>query len=278
MLAVQRRKTTMELLSRTDAMSVEDLSAQLEVSLSTVRRDLDELEADGIVRRVHGGAVLVRPVEPDAPELSPDLREVEHPDDKRAIAGVAVGLVKPGSVVLVTGGTTTAALLPLLSSVPDIVVVTNSLDVATRLCATDVDIIVLGGALRRPELSLLGHLVAAAIAELHIDHVITGAFGIDARSGLLGASAQEVETDRHLARSALRLTESRVRSFIAASFVGHDGGSNRPSEAPRDLSSNHPPPARTPMVAAPRRSTRRTPQRSPPCCVTRPCARSSPGN
>ena len=206
MLAVQRRKTTMELLSRTDAMSVEDLSAQLEVSLSTVRRDLDELEADGIVRRVHGGAVLVRPVEPDAPELSPDLREVEHPDDKRAIAGVAVGLVKPGSVVLVTGGTTTAALLPLLSSVPDIVVVTNSLDVATRLCATDVDIIVLGGALRRPELSLLGHLVAAAIAELHIDHVITGAFGIDARSGLLGASAQEVETDRHLARSALRLT------------------------------------------------------------------------
>lgn len=206
MLAVQRRKATIELLARTDAVSVEDLSAQLEVSLSTVRRDLDELEAEGIVRRVHGGAVLVRPTEPDAPELSPDLREVEHAADKRAIAAAAVGLVNPGSVVLVTGGTTTAALLPLLASVHDLVIVTNSLDVATRLSTTDVDLMVLGGALRRPELSLLGHLVAAAIAELHIDHVITSAYGIDARSGILGASAQECETDRHLARSALRLT------------------------------------------------------------------------
>ncbi len=206
MLAVQRRKATIELLSRTDAMSVEDLSAQLDVSVSTVRRDLDELEAEGILRRVHGGAVLTRPSEPDAPELSPDQREVEHAVDKHAIAALAVDLVNPGSVVLVTGGTTTAALLPLLGSVPDLVVVTNSLDVATRLSTTDVDLIVLGGSLRRPELSLLGHLVSAAIAELHIDHVITSAYGIDARSGILGASAQECETDRHLARSALRLT------------------------------------------------------------------------
>ena len=207
MLAVQRRIATIDLLGRRSAASVEDLAAHLRVSLSTVRRDLHELEQEGLVRRVHGGAVLTKGLAgPDAPELPPADREVERREDKARIAEVAIGLISPGSTLLVTGGTTTAALVPLLSAVPDITVVTNSLDVAHRLSTADVDVIVLGGALRRPELSLLGHLVGVSIHEVHVDHAVMGVYGIDPRSGALGASAQECETDRTLARSAQRLT------------------------------------------------------------------------
>lgn len=207
MLAVQRRSATIDLLSRQNAVTVDDLAAMLRVSLSTIRRDLHELEQEGILRRVHGGAVLARPpAAPDAPELPPADREIQRREDKQAIARAAVELVEPGSALLLTGGTTTAALLPLLAGVPDITVVTNSLDVAQRLAASEVDVIVLGGALRRPELSLLGHLVGVSLGAVHVDHALMGVYGIDPRSGALGASAQECETDRTLARAAVRLT------------------------------------------------------------------------
>ena len=207
MLAVQRRFAILNLLGHRDAASVEDLASRLRVSLSTVRRDLHELEREGLVRRVHGGAVLTQgSAGPDAPERPPADREVERREDKQAIAETAVGLVARGATLLLTGGTTTAALVPLVAAVPDVTVVTNSLDVAHRLSVADVDVIVLGGVLRRPELSLLGHLVGVSIHEVHVDHAIMGVYGIDPRSGALGASAQECETDRTLARCAQRLT------------------------------------------------------------------------
>lgn len=206
MLAVQRRAATLGMLTRERAVSVENLAAHLNVSLSTIRRDLDELERQGIARRVHGGAILLDDDAADAPEKPPAMREVERHAEKHQIACRAVKLVEPGSTVLLSGGTTTAALAPLLAQVPDISVVTNSLAVAMRLSEVEVDVVVLGGMLRRPELSLLGTLVGVGLEELHLDHAIMGVYGIDPRSGLLGASAQECATDRLVARSAERLT------------------------------------------------------------------------
>lgn len=207
MLAVQRRTATITLLGRTRAASVEDLASHLRVSLSTVRRDLHELELEGLVHRVHGGAVLAHGlVGPDADELPLAAREVEFSQQKQAIAEAAARLIQPGSTVLVTGGTTTAALVPLLEQIPDVTVVTNSLDVAQRLRSASIDVIVLSGTLRRPEMSLLGHLVGLSVREVHVDHVLMGVYGVDPHTGVLGASAQECETDRTLARSAQRLT------------------------------------------------------------------------
>lgn len=207
MLPVQRRTETLALLSRQHAVSVEALAAHLGVSESTVRRDLDELERQGIARRVHGGAVLEAQGETaDAPELPPFMREVERQREKQAIALAARELVRPGSALLLTGGTTTAALAPLLVDVPDVTVVTNSLDVAIRLANADIELVLLGGALRRPELSLLGSLAQSSVRDVHVDHVVMGVYGIDDRGGLLGASSTECETDRILAQQGSRLT------------------------------------------------------------------------
>lgn len=209
MLPVQRRAATLGMLTRFRAVSVERLAAHLDVSVSTIRRDLDELARQGIARRVHGGAILLDGFAgdaADAPDRPLTMWEVERHLKDHQIACRAVELVEPGSAVLLTGGTTTAALAPLLAQVPGISVVTNSLAVASQLSEVDVDVVVLGGFLRRPERSLLGTLVGLGLDELHVDHAIMGVYGIDRRSGLLGASAQECSTDRRIVGSAERLT------------------------------------------------------------------------
>ena len=84
--------------------------------------------------------------------------------------------------------------------------VTNALNVAARLAEFPaIDLVVLGGVLRRDEMSLLGHLTVSALAELQIDKAFTGAFGLDAESGLSGMNLGETQTDRALIGAAARL-------------------------------------------------------------------------
>lgn len=217
MLAEQRRVRELALLSQRRAVRVEDLAGQFSVSSSTIRRDLDELEREGLVRRVHGGAMLKEPVlkepvlkepvtGPGASQTSPAVRHVDRESDKQALAHATVPLIEPDSTVLVGGGSTTAALVPLLHQVRGLTVVTNSLDLAHRLAADDVHVIVLGGLLRRPELSLLGHIVELALRELRIDQAIMGAYAISAQHGLLAGGGLEGDTNRRLAYCAPRLT------------------------------------------------------------------------
>ena len=102
--------------------------------------------------------------------------------------------------------TTTEAMLPYLGSIRGLTVLTNSLPIVTRLSQyPDVAVVVLGGLLRRQEMSLLGHLTIAGLDEFGIDQVFTGAFGIDPEIGLTGTNLGETQTDRSLIGSAREL-------------------------------------------------------------------------
>ena len=108
--------------------------------------------------------------------------------------------------MLILGGTTTEAMLPVLGAVRGLTVLTNSLMVVNRLSQnSDIAIIVLGGLLRRQEMSLLGHLTIAGLDEFGIDQVFSGAFGIDPEIGVTGTNLSETQTDRSLASSAREL-------------------------------------------------------------------------
>jgi DeoR/GlpR family transcriptional regulator of sugar metabolism len=192
--------------------SVNEMARMLGVSTSTVRRDLNELQERGLIERVHGGAA---PLTDDLEPLRP-LREVAFAEEKRRIGQAAAAHIANHSTVLILGGTTTEAMLPFLGSVRGLTVLTNSLMVVNRVSQySDISIVVLGGLLRRQEMSLLGHLTIAGLDEFGIDQVFSGAFGIDTEIGVTGTNLSETQTDRSLASSGRELIMLADRSKLA---------------------------------------------------------------
>jgi DeoR/GlpR family transcriptional regulator of sugar metabolism len=178
------------------------LARLLDVSPSTVRRDLESLESDDLVQRVRGGAVANR----DGVELSILDRVSQQAAAKRRIGAAAAHLVGDGDTVLITGGTTTAAIVPFLTARAELTVITNSVSCVQQLARyPDITVVVLGGWLRHSELSLLGHFAECALRELRPNKVFHGIYGLSARDGLTGVDFQEVTTDRTLIASAPEL-------------------------------------------------------------------------
>ncbi|MEU2657291.1 DeoR/GlpR family DNA-binding transcription regulator [Streptomyces sp. NPDC007325] len=205
MLSERRRDRLLSLVREHRSIGVDDLATLLGVSVSTIRRDLDEMHERGLLRRVHGGALSLQGS--DAHEEPVGDRAVDNRDAKDRIAARAVELVEPGSTILLTGGSTTAQMAPYLGSVPDITVVTNSIAIAYALgtASDSVQVLVLGGQMRAGELSLLGYLTTQALAEIHIDTAFLSAYGVDHEYGILGAHLAEAETDRNMVAAARRL-------------------------------------------------------------------------
>ncbi|MFF8188346.1 DeoR/GlpR family DNA-binding transcription regulator [Microbacterium sp. NPDC016588] len=202
MLGPKRQRELLNYIRAYGTGSVTEMAKILGVSASTVRRDLNELQERGLVERIHGGAA---PLTDDVEPLRP-LREVAFSDEKRRIGQAAASHIADHSTVLILGGTTTEAMLPFLGSVRGLTVLTNSLMVVNRLAQySDIALIVLGGLLRRQEMSLLGHLTIAGLDEFGIDQVFSGAFGIDPEIGVTGTNLSETQTDRSLASSAREL-------------------------------------------------------------------------
>jgi DeoR/GlpR family transcriptional regulator of sugar metabolism len=201
MLQADRRRETYELIERSGSASVADLSRELDVSVQTVRRDLEALEEEGLIERVHGGAVVLgnggatggaTPVEGAASERGP-----AHAEEKRRIGAAAAALVKPGSTVFLSGGTTTEQVVAHLPEHARITVVTNAVNVAYALGRKPgIETIVLGGYLRHSEGTLLGPMAEEAIRSFRIDQALYGCYGLDPDDGLSGASLVEAAMDR----------------------------------------------------------------------------------
>jgi DeoR family transcriptional regulator of aga operon len=203
LIGAARQAEVLQWVQTHRVVQVNELARSMGVSPSTIRRDLSQMEEEGLLRRVHGGAVLERTDGVEEPQ--PQDRAVTAAGEKRRIAAAAARMVEDGSRILISGGTTTEAMIPLLSAREDLTIVTNSLNIA--IVAGElrgIDVIVLGGYLRRGERSLLGHLTRQALSELVVDRMFTGAFGLDA-GGVTGAHLAEAETDQFLMSAAQEL-------------------------------------------------------------------------
>lgn len=210
MLAAERQAAILTRLDRHSAVRVGGLARDLEVSEMTIRRDIDALEARGALVRVHGGAV--RPGSLSSVEPGFDANRTRASDAKRRIAETAVSLLTPGMTVSVTGGTTTYALAPLLSTVPGLTVITNSLPLAEklhRLQAADprdaAPQVLLSGGQLTPSKALVGPLATRAISSLRADLCFMGAHGVDAVAGITTPNLAEAETNTAFAGTCGRL-------------------------------------------------------------------------
>ncbi|AVV46296.1 DeoR/GlpR family DNA-binding transcription regulator [Streptomyces sp. ID05-04B] len=211
LLAEQRRSLILDEVRRRGGVRVNELTRKLGVSDMTVRRDLDALARQGVLEKVHGGAVPV--VEASTHEPGFEAKSGLELTAKEDIAKAAAELVAPGSAIALSGGTTTYALAHHLVDVPDLTVVTNSVRVAdvfhvaqrTAGPRQGAATVVLTGGVRTPSDSLVGPVADQAIAALHFDVLFLGVHGISAEAGLSTPNLAEAETNRRLVQSARRV-------------------------------------------------------------------------
>ncbi|MFC7258569.1 MULTISPECIES: DeoR/GlpR family DNA-binding transcription regulator [Streptomyces] len=211
LLAEQRRALILDEVRRRGGVRVNELTRKLGVSDMTVRRDLDALARQGVVEKVHGGAVPV--VEASTHEPGFEAKSGLELTAKEDIARAAAELVAPGSAIALSGGTTTYALAHQLLDVPDLTVVTNSVRVADVFHSAQrssgqrqgAATVVLTGGVRTPSDSLVGPVADQAIAALHFDVLFLGVHGISVEAGLSTPNLAEAETNRRLVQSARRV-------------------------------------------------------------------------
>src|SRR4051794_41807294 len=196
MLRVQRRQEILHAV-RGGTSHVGDLAAAFGVSEMTVRRDLRALEHDGKLTRVHGGAVVS--AEPSFAEVV-----VERLGAKDRIGAAAAALVEDGQTIMLDIGTTTLQLARHLRG-REVTVITSSLAAYEELLHdAAVELVLLGGIVRRNYRSLVGVLAEDALRQLRADVAFLGASGIDAELGILDTTMIEVPIKRAMMNAAER--------------------------------------------------------------------------
>ena len=202
MLASQRQERILEEIRREGAARVSDLTSLFGVSDMTVRRDLEQLASAGAVRKVHGGALLSATAteEPGFAAKS----GLEQPA-KSAIAQLAATLIRPGSAIAISAGTTTYGIAQYIASIPGLTVVTNSTTVADLIASSSDNIeqtVILTGGVRTPSAALVGPVADLSLRSLHVDQLFLGVHGMSPNSGFTTPNLAEAETNRSLINGA----------------------------------------------------------------------------
>lgn len=212
MLASERHREILNRLQASGGVRVASLASELTVTQETIRRDLERLDAEGKLIRTHGGAMVV---ETDRRELPLDVRETINLDKKRAVARRAVQEITAGDVVGLDASSTARELARLIPDIP-VTVVTNALPVASALIDKPaVRVIMTGGILDRPSMSLVGPLAEQALDRFHVQKLFLSCRGLDMTRGL------SVTADEHagIKRRMIDLAE-RAYLLIDSSKLG----------------------------------------------------------
>lgn len=198
MLARQRQAYILDRIRSLGAVRVADLVTEFGVSDMTVRRDLELLDQQGLLEKVHGGATIVQ----ERALFEPGFRAKSslEQEAKEAIAEAAADLIPAGSAIAISAGTTTYAVARRLLNKPELTIVTNSLPVADllhRQGRLDQRVILTGG-VRTPSDALVGPFAVAALRTVHVDRALLGVHGMAADAGFTSPNLLEAETDRAL--------------------------------------------------------------------------------
>lgn len=201
MLAVQRHEMILRQLERERTVRVSELSSKLGVTEKTVREDLEKLEEKGLLKRIHGGAVLVS--EGDVPLLPLDGLNMKHLTEKRRIAIRAAAVVEEGDIIALDGGSTTLEIAKLLPNAP-ITVVTNDVYLIAELSRKEQIRLVVPGGYRERNL-LVGSAAVEFVRSLNIHKAFMSATGIHPAFGLTVFTGSQLEMKRAFVESAGRV-------------------------------------------------------------------------
>jgi len=219
MLQAERHNQILALLASGTSVRVTELSEKLGASEATVRRDLDRLEKEGLVRRTHGGAQLV---EKRSPVLVEYPRPVKNYEAKVRIGRAAAALIHEEDTVFIGSGTTTLEMARHLCGRRNITVVTNALTIINLLVFEEgISLVSTGGLLRSSELSFLGHIAEHVMQEVRPQKVFMGTRALSVEGGLTSDYLPEVSTDRAILDSGLEIIVLADHSKIGKVAAGY---------------------------------------------------------
>lgn len=198
MLAAQRREFLLERLHRDGRIVAKEVALELGLADDSVRKDLRDLAAEGLVHRVYGGALPVSPATADYP-----TRRTIATESKQRVARAAAALIHPGSTVIIDGGSTALALVGALPADLDATFVTHSPTVAAALAEHPrVDVIMLGGRLFKHSVVASGAALVESAARIRADQFFLGVTGVHHEEGLTTGDVEEAAVKRALADRA----------------------------------------------------------------------------
>ena len=175
MLKSKRKQLILEKVMKDKFVSLEYLVKALDTSESTVRRDLDELESERNLRRVHGGAESLHFLQEEESNQEKSIKNIQ---EKTRIAQKAASLIQEYDVIFIDAGTTNELLVNELHD-PSVTVVTNSIHHATKLVERNIPTVIIGGVVKRSTDASIGGVALNQIGQLNFDKAFIGMNGID---------------------------------------------------------------------------------------------------
>jgi DeoR/GlpR family transcriptional regulator of sugar metabolism len=210
-----RRQQILNLLEEAGTLNVNELANRFQVSLVTIRNDLDDLEKEGLLQRTFGGAVFSHRT-----RFNKSFREriQQQRDEKRAVAIAALGYIKEGDTIILDAGTSTLALAQLLKErAMSVFVITCSVPAALELSSGGYDILLLGGMVRNKSLALLGRETLTILERYRADKAFLGSSGFTAKRGHSMPNPEDAQIKETIMRAA---DETYV--LVDSSKYGHD--------------------------------------------------------
>ncbi|WP_310621457.1 DeoR/GlpR family DNA-binding transcription regulator [Flexibacterium corallicola] len=221
MMLVARHNSILEIARKSGKVEVDDLATKFSVSPQTIRKDLNELCEQGLLARVHGGALPAYGVENVGYTARKDIAGAE----KEEIGQAAASLIPNGASLFVNIGTTTEAVARALVRHHDLMVITNNLNVAGTLRPfPEIEVIMAGGVVRSSDGGIVGEAAVDFIKQFKVDFAIIGSSAIDADGGLLDFDFREVKVAQAIienARQVILVADSTKFDRTAPVRIGH---------------------------------------------------------
>ncbi|MER3389397.1 MAG: DeoR/GlpR family DNA-binding transcription regulator [Microcella sp.] len=212
MLAAQRREFLLDRLHREGRIVAKEVATELGLAKDSIRKDLRELAAEGLLHRVYGGALPVSPATADYP-----TRRTIATEAKQAVGRTAAALIQPGATVIVDGGSTALALVAALPRDLSATIVTHSPTIAAALAEhPTVDVIMLGGRLFKHSVVATGAALVESASRIRADIFFVGVTGVHHDEGLTTGDLDEAAVKRALADRASEVVVLASREKIGA--------------------------------------------------------------
>ncbi len=220
MLNAERKEAIKRKILVEQTVLIQDLCSEFKTSPVTIRKDLDALEKEGVLKRVHGGGILNKTIEMD---LSISEKEKIHLKEKERIAKFAESLIKDGDVIILDSGFTAIHIARRLKFRKGLKIITNGLNVANELVGSNNELILTGGVFNLYTFGLSGGFAENVFNHTVADKLFLGVDGVDFDKGLTAANYEEAKLNQVMIKSASETILIADSSKFGKKAIGYIG-------------------------------------------------------